>query len=283
MNSIINTSKTLTKNPDLNDFHMHTHDFYEIYLFLSGNAKYFVEGNIYKLKPGDIFFIKKSEAHSLLITSTAPYERAVIQFTVGAAVSDRTRDILSFFDSFALGKGNRFPFSMFKDKLWAYYIDKIISSESVDTKSLYLSVLINEMYECLSDILTINTEQDGFSDIIAYLNNHLADHLTLDGICSKFYISKSQLNRKFKHMTGSTVWEYIITKRLLSAKELLKNGEPPTKVYTKCGFNDYTSFFRAYKTKFSVSPKNDCIKSLKISNRGRKSFPNCVERTSSSL
>lgn len=263
MNSIINCSKKLTVSPNMDNFRMHTHDYYEIYCFLSGNAKYFVEGNIYKLRPGDIFFIKKSEAHSLNITSPAPYERAVIQFTSGIALSERTKEVLSSFDSLALGKGNLFPFSMFKDKQWSYYIDKIISCDSFDTKSLYISVMMDEMYECLSDILTIKTEQDEFSDIITYLNNHLTEPLTLDSICSRFYISKSQLNRKFKHMTGSTIWEYIIAKRLILAKGLLKNGEPPTMVYTKCGFNDYTSFFRAYKTKFSVAPKNDYTKSAK--------------------
>lgn len=82
-------------------------------------------------------------------------------------------------------------------------------------------------------------------------------------ISEKFYISKSQLNRKFKRITGSTVWEYILTKRLIFAKELLQNGEHPTTVYLKSGFKDYCSFFRAYKIKFGVSPKND-LKQNKI-------------------
>lgn len=106
-------------------------------------------------------------------------------------------------------------------------------------------------------ILNLETEKDGFSDIIDFLNEHMYEPLSLDGICDRFYMSKSHLNRKFKLMTGSTVWEYITAKRLLSAKELLQLGEPPTKVFSKCGFNDYSSFFRAYKAKFGLSPKNE--------------------------
>jgi AraC-like DNA-binding protein len=253
----LDCKRTFTQNPDLNEFYMHTHDFYEIYCFLSGNAKYFVEGNIYKLKHGDILFIKKGEAHTLMITSPTPYERVVVNFDLLGAADNKTRDILTFFDGLALGRGNRFPFSMFKDKHWLYYLDKTVSSESLETKRLYLSVLINEMYECRSEILNLPTERDGFSDIITYLNGHLTENLTLESICSKFYISKSQLNRKFKRMTGSTVWEYVTAKRLIFAKELLQKGEAPTKVYIKCGFNDYTSFFRAYKAKFGSPPKND--------------------------
>ena len=249
--------RRLINTPNLDDFHMHTHDFYEIYCFLSGNAKYFVEGNIYKLKHGDILFIKKGEAHSLQITSAAPYERMLINFNAQAARDAHTRNMLSAFDKLPLGKGTRFPFSMFKDKHWLYYIEKVISSENGETKRLYLSVLISELCECLSQVLNLNTEQDGFSDIISYLNNHITEPLTLDGICESFYISKSHLNRKFKRMTGSTVWEYITAKRLIFARDLLQHGEAPTKVSLECGFNDYSSFYRAYKAKFSESPKSD--------------------------
>jgi AraC-like DNA-binding protein len=55
-------------------------------------------------------------------------------------------------------------------------------------------------------------------------------------------------------MTGSTIWEYIIAKRLILAKGMLKNGEPPTMVYTKCGFTDYGTFFRNYTSYFGFSP-----------------------------
>ena len=92
---------------------------------------------------------------------------------------------------------------------------------------------------------------------IGYIKEHLTEDLSLDSLCEKFYISKAQLNRNFKRTTGTTVWSYIQTKRLLLAKEMLGNGYNPVKVAANCGFNDYCSFFRAYKTKFSVSPKND--------------------------
>ena len=97
-------------------------------------------------------------------------------------------------------------------------------------------------------------------DIVKYINNHLSEELSLDIICDRFFISKSHINRKFKKVIGSTVWEYINIKRLLLAKELLHNGISPTNVYLKCGFKDYCTFFRAYKAKFGVSPKSSMHK-----------------------
>ena len=154
MNSAyLSSSKILTENPCLDDFHMHTHDFYEIYCFISGNAKYYVEGNIYNLKSGDILFIKKSEAHTLQLTSDSDYERVIINFNTDAVVNKETQTILSEFDSLPLGKGNRFPFSLFKNKHWHYYIDKMLSRDNEESKRLYLTVLINEMYECRNEAL----------------------------------------------------------------------------------------------------------------------------------
>ena len=262
MNNVFFESwRELTKKPSLDDFCMHTHDFYEIYCFLSGNAKYYVEGNIYNLKHGDILLIKKAEAHVLQLTSDCPYERAVVKFNASATINEKTRMILSEFDRLPLGRGNRFPFSRFNDKHWLYYIDKIILCDNEEDKRLYLSVMINEMYECHKEALALPTEQDAIADIITYLNYNITKSMTLESICEKFYISKSQLNRRFKRVIGSTVWEYVTTKRLILAKELLQNGETPMTVYSKCGFNDYTSFFRAYISRFFVSPKNDCSKS----------------------
>ena len=98
-------------------------------------------------------FIKKSEAHTLQLTSDSDYERVVVNFNADAVVNKETQTILSGFDSLPLGKGNRFPFSQFKNKHWHYYIGKMLSSDNEESKRLYLTVLINEMYECRNEAL----------------------------------------------------------------------------------------------------------------------------------
>ena len=258
-NYYLSCHKHNTLKPDTNNFHMHAHDMYEIFCFLQGDSKYYIEGKIYTLKPYDILVIKKAEVHSLHINSQVPYGRIVINFTQDALIGEGSAEKLAYFDTLPLGDGNKYPASMFKDKNWQYYINRILNGDEY-CKRLYLTALVNELYECNSTILKLQPEKDEFSNIITFLNEHIYEPLSLDSICERFYISKSHLNRKFKLMTGSTVWEYITAKRLLYAKEILQTGVPPTKAFSKCGFNDYTSFFRAYKAKFNVSPKHDAEK-----------------------
>ena len=224
---------------------------------MSGTAKYFVEGNIYKLKPGDILIIKKAEAHSLLISSKVPYERIVVNFNQEALLEDYPHEAILFLDNKPLGKNNRYTATKFSDMRWLYYLEIICSSQDYYEKRLYLTILLRELKKHYHEICENSIKADSTSDIIEYINRHLTEELSLDSICENFYISKSQLNRKFRRITGSTVWEYILTKRLLLAKELIQNGEHPTTAYIKSGFNDYCTFFRAYKIKFGVSPKND--------------------------
>lgn len=254
---LIKAARSYIQKPDLSKFHMHTHEDYEIYCFLSGNAQYFVEGNIYTLKPGDILIMKKAEAHSLLIHTLIPYERIVVNFELEALLGEDRWKLREFMDGRPLGKYNRYPASVFQDSHWLYYLDRICNAKEMEEKRLYLTTLVHELYQGFGRICKEEPIKDSAIEIISYINRHLTEPLDLELICQRFYLSKSQLNRKFKRVTGSTVWEYISTKRLLLAKDLLQRGEHPTHVAEKCGFNDYCTFFRAYKARFHISPKED--------------------------
>ena len=102
-----------------------------------------------------------------------------------------------------------------------------------------------------------NKVQETIAAIIEYININLSTSINLESICKHFNVSKSHTNRKFKQITGCNIWNYIITKRLHLAKELLTSGHNPTEVYMLCGYNDYCSFFKGYKNMYGKSPKED--------------------------
>lgn len=259
LNCYLEAEKTYTVSPSPDFVKMHTHDCYEIYCFLEGDAKYSVEGNFYDLRPGDILIMKKAEAHSLIIKSSQPYGRYVINFSPEAVLGENSAELLRFIDERPLGKFNRFPASMFKQKNWLYYLESLCKAD-LNEQRIYLTVLLNELKKAYPDIKSTRLIDDCFSSVIGYINDHITENITLADICDFSFLSKSQLNRKFRAITGTTAWEYITVKRLLLAKEGLKNGKRPTVVYLECGFNDYSTFYRAYRLKFGVSPTDDFSK-----------------------
>ncbi|MBR7133153.1 MAG: helix-turn-helix transcriptional regulator [Clostridia bacterium] len=259
MPNYIQTEKKYDISPTPDCVHLHTHDCYEIYCFLEGDAKYTVEGNFYDLRPGDILIMKKAEAHRLIIKSNAPYKRYVVNFYPEAVLGENAKELLDFIDNRPLGKYNRFPASLFKQKNWLYYLESLCKAEQ-DEQRIYLTVLLNELKKAYPQIKGTRLIDDCFSSVIGYINEHITENITLADICDFSFLSKSQLNRKFKAITGTTAWEYITVKRLLLAKEGLKNGKRPTVVYLECGFNDYSAFYRAYRLRFGVSPTDDFSK-----------------------
>lgn len=238
-------------------FNLHLHGEYELFYFLSGSAKYYVEGAIYPLKPNDIMIMKIAESHALLIDKSIPYERIVINFNADALVGNLKNEIISFLEDRPLGQQNKRSFSKQTQNVFVSYLDKICTCDNMEEKKLYLTFVLNELRK-QSPTNQAQNETDSVIEIISYINKHLFDDINLDKLAEKFYLSKVHLTRKFKSYVGSTVWDYVSTKRLIKARELLQSGQKPTAVAETCGFKDYSTFYRAYKQKYNVSPKEDC-------------------------
>lgn len=54
---------------------------------------------------------------------------------------------------------------------------------------------------------------------------------------------------------GIPLHQYILKKRLHASKNAILSDQPISHVYLQYGFKDYTSFFRAFKKEYGVSPK----------------------------
>ena len=271
MDFYINNIHNSTENPTQGDYPMHIHnDSHEIYCFLSGDASYSVEGNHYHLEHGDLMLMRKGEVHHLMLKSNVRYERMVVNFDISSPSDlDPSGKLLAAFNERSLGKFNHYRASLFPDNQWLYYLNKICSYEDPQQKLCYLLPLLNDLADCFHTVKSSDShsEKDRAASVIKYINHHLRDDLSLDALSAHFYLSKTHLNRIFKQSTGTTVWEYITVKRLFMARELISAGESPTKVYPQCGFQDYTTFYRAYKQHFGVSPKGDHIKNKSASEK----------------
>jgi AraC-like DNA-binding protein len=91
-------------------------------------------------------------------------------------------------------------------------------------------------------------------DILRYIDNHLCEDITIDLLAEKFYISKFHMMRRFREETGSSVHTYLSDRRLLLARDMIRNGTPATDACFHCGFRSYSSFSRAYGKLFGTTP-----------------------------
>lgn len=253
---------TLDKNPnpDSQGFKVHTHLFNELYYFVGGKVSFRVEGTNYPLHPGDILIMRHAESHAVEVDASEPYERISMRFDPEIIKSiDPDGNLLKAFNNRPLGKGNLFTAADFSTPLCSMLAESLMEKRQ-NPRQQIVSTLIPILNELCIAFENKNEGEIDYSTrlekrIIDYINRHLSDDLSLDLICSRFHISKPQLCRVFKALTGSTVWEYVTVKRLMAAQQLIRSGTPPTKAAISCGFNDYSVFYRAYRRHFGFSPK----------------------------
>ena len=98
-------------------------------------------------------------------------------------------------------------------------------------------------------------DQQQLVRIDQYIDEHLSQSISVDELadllgCSKFYFL-----REFKKLSEVTPYQYIISRRLQRAKQLLlQEGSVISDVAMSLGFNDQAHFTRAFKKEFLVTP-----------------------------
>lgn len=257
---IFDVAHSLTEKPDPALFSLHTHPNCEVYFFLSGNGTFHIEGTDYPLKPGNILIMNNTESHYIEIDPGHPYERLAVHFDKNFIRNiDINGDLLSFIENRSPGQHNLIEKENFDTKLYQSLINNILTGLKSDKTQTITSfvALLTELKKASLKNMVSKTESTPtlVNQIIKYILANIENDITLDSICEEFYICKSQLCILFKKTMGTTVWNFITLKRLTLAREMLEDGYTPTETYSKCGFGDYSSFYRAYKKHFGTSPK----------------------------
>jgi len=228
----------------------HYHDFDKILVFFKGNITYTIEGKSYTLIPGDIILVPQGDTHKVESEENSLYARLVIYLSP-QYLSSIEENGKSLRDCFLHSKERYSNVVRLNEKgkeqlsvLAAGMRDEIRKNEKIGFDSLYQRTYLLQFLISLNrkmqdeSIHFVNTNQcdKKIVEIIQYLNYHLTEEISIDGLAERFFVSKYHMMRRFKAETGYTIGNYINQKRLLYARELLKQGEPVTKVYLDSGF-----------------------------------------------
>ena len=245
------------------DWHYHT--FHKIILFLSGRAAYGIEGKSYPLESGDLIVVPSGCIHRPELAPGAPYERVIVYISpeflraAGAPGCDLescfTQARMQFRFVLRHGAGRR-SFTAALSALEQEQGGQHFGSELM-ARALFLQFLIGVsrgMAENRLEYVSSSCDEKIVA-ILQYLSLHLTEELRIDDLAARFYISKYHMMRRFKEETGYTIHNYVVTKRLMLAREKIADGMPVGEACYACGFGEYSAFARAYKKQFSVSPR----------------------------
>lgn len=106
---------------------------------------------------------------------------------------------------------------------------------------------------------TTSLDNDFIQKILHFINENISEpELTVELLSSKIFLSRSQLYRKIKTLTGVSVNEFIRNVRLEKAKQLIERGNNNiNEISYKVGFTSPSYFSKCYKIKYGHLPTQE--------------------------
>ena len=243
-------------------------DCYEIIRVIQGDFFCIVDGQEYSLSPGDIIFLIPGENHVSMPRSEAQAVsdgECIRQFLrLGRAyLTEKFPDAVKELDKKPPGKRNyihaslasKYAVDIIFSQMHEYVVSDMDEAETMlQLCSTILMMKIGEIlkYEYSSDALRL---KKNIKEITDYINENITAAINLDGIANYLYLDKSYVCRLFKRETGLTINAYINMTRIAMAKQMISDGVLPSDAYTRCGYNDYSTFYRAFRRHAGMTPE----------------------------
>ncbi len=243
------------------DFHFH--DFDKIVLLISGSVTYAVEDATFQLRPWDVLLVRHHAIHKALIDKSVPYNRIILY--LDRRFFDRAMPDAGLMDCFeradrsgqlllAPDAAQREALSGAIDAYERSLNDTRYGAQAMrDTLMMQLLIHINRI-AAAAPMAPERRLDPKIEDTLSYINEHLSQMLTVDALAGRVYLSRYHFMRLFKLQTGSTVHAYVRQKRLLYAARLIREGVSANKAAADSGFADYSTFHRAFRESFGMSP-----------------------------
>ena len=240
--------------------HLHSHSFYEILYCESGNIQYLIGDNRYSIRKGDIILVPPGISHRPIFQGelVEPYSRIVLWVS-----SDFMTDLIKKFpDS---DTPDRFIIRTSKsslDFLKTYFVNGVreCQAKNVGWESyLYYNtgMLLTELYRAMgTQIINMpKAKEDELDQIISYIENNYMNRITLEDTAKEFLISQSTLSKLFQNNLEISFYRFVTQRRLINAKKRIEDGESLDTIGNSCGFNDYATFYRAFKKEYGLAPR----------------------------
>ncbi|WP_256157875.1 helix-turn-helix transcriptional regulator [Blautia marasmi] len=246
----------------------HFHDQMEILLIMSEGESFYIRDKIYPISRGSIFILNSSDLHRSVPKPRSIYQYYSIRFYQEEVegISTEDFDLLKCFRNHnQFNHMNKLNIDQIDHLLKLinkieYYLASDCSAFGKDifARTLLAEVLvyINFLYD--TPLLTQVPSEEQISayyPVIDYINEHITEKISLDLLAQNFYVSKYYLSHRFKDLTGMTITDYIIRRRLTLAKSYLRQGLSVMLAGERAGFNSNNHFIHTFTKTVGMSPK----------------------------
>ena len=248
----------------------HYHDFYELIYIIEGEFSSLIEDRAVRMRKGDFLLIDKNVMHKYHPTEKKmDSSRRIILWISDQMLRElaAANEALGDYDNTKL-----YHFPIYYEEILRGFLLKLAMSEILEGDDVqncgirkvmdrgnlslffgYLNVLCKRE-EYLSSTQEI-VDHPLVEQVTGYIETHLSQEITVEEVAEAVHMSKYHFLRKFKEITGMTVHNFIVNKRIISACQAMAEGKNITESWQQTGFADYSSFLRNFRKIYGISPK----------------------------
>lgn len=214
--------------------------YYDFTFVIEGEMTYIIDGEKISLFPGDAIFLPPETLRKRIEGTQS------VQF-------------VSF--NFTKAKGVDLSFPRF--------LQGIISKNMIDMVSVFprlhiskydyskqkVAAILNYLLYELKCILQYGTTQPQVLKAICFIEENLGKDISLSHVSRHLSLSKEYTASLFKKTVGKTVNRYISEKKMMLAREMIREGQMSLgDIALSLGFQNYNYFSRTFSDHFEVSP-----------------------------
>ncbi len=248
----------------------HCHDYYELYIHLRGGEFMGVDNQLFHLKPNQVFILPPFSMHGLSCTNEMrDYERAYLNLSpeVLRVLGCGQIDLDQFFRSHTSGGVCTYQLSdpdAEKFVSWIRQIQENQQNPSLENNAFsrfrnctLMINLLNLLCQTISEADPVEGKPFGNSiiqEILSYINNHYTQPIRIENLARSFGVSVSYLSHEFVRFTNRSVYDYVLYRRVMLARQQMLGTASLNDIAYQCGFNDYSNFLRSFGKIVGMSP-----------------------------
>ena len=246
------------EGPHLTIPYDHYNDVYVIAVFFQGGGVCNMEGTPHALEPGTIMVLPSEDIRCFRFRQNGCHERISLYFT--GSILSGLADAMPVWSLFAPHSQKRYTPEHYDPNTVQPLLEKLreLLLREDPLKEAKIHLLILELMFALFDAGQVDersVQNEQIGEICRYIRSHLTQELSYESLQERFLVSRYQLTEVFRRSTGMPLTEYIIHKRLTEAASRIREGMPIEQAAEQAGFCTYSHFYKAFKKRYGVSPR----------------------------
>lgn len=257
---------------------MHSHDFYEVNIIVSGVGRHYIRNNHFPASPGDVFAIPPGVEHGYYAYNNSmsifhllldkkileKYSSEIRQFSAFYLLFETEPSIRTSAKNLSSVYLHLNEEQMLKYKPWMNYLIDAATKHPNDPGYIFdhlaisftftLANLFNEYFH--------SKPADAHNDIahglilsVEYMRKNMGSKISIDDLAKTAAFSRSHYLKRFKEVFGTSPIEYLQKLRINHAMELLQSTDySVTTIAQQCGFFDCSHLTSTFKEELGMTP-----------------------------